>query len=539
MRDFRIAVTRLFPTPSFRTYLRTFMTSELSTSYFGSRHVQAVDLRHKTSNSSLASPTREHRSAAQHPRTMDPQLGSRPPSSIPSSPTSIQSSSSAIFERDIEPVVPPSPPILLNHHTHHHTPNPHRIPRAKGSEALEQSVPSVLDSAAAILSTLKIDVGDVADQVAVVAPATSSFSLDSMGGRSSGFASPIGSFRSRSPSPIGSRTGDGRGAEQLVLDISASSGLPPQLISSAVSSAPVSLLGLHVTSAVASPSSDSGSSTSASSPSSKSQVIPATTISQVHQPSVASMTTPTIIASSIAQKRVLPITAGSEESTEPPMATQAYPPAPPTTRPSPSSIPSSLPLQPLSLPSPHSISSTTSPISSPSSAHPTLSSHPPSPIQSAKKRLSFMSYSDLLSSTPSGLQPLSSLTTCANAVEPPPHIPSVSGLNLVNTIHAQQQQSSQSGPGSATPSLRGFPISLGGPTSGVTHAGMRDSISMLDNVGGEWERQGLGKGLEERLDALVIPPAGGLPLSPVWPAVHPHSVVGISSLMVKVLDVLS
>jgi len=30
---------------------------------------------------------------------------------------------------------------------------------------------------------------------------------------------------------------------------------------------------------------------------------------------------------------------------------------------------------------------------------------------------------------------------------------------------------------------------------------------MLDNIGGEWEKEGLGRGLEERLDALVIPPA--------------------------------
>ena len=47
----------------------------------------------------------------------------------------------------------------------------------------------------------------------------------------------------------------------------------------------------------------------------------------------------------------------------------------------------------------------------------------------------------------------------------------------------------------------------------MTHAGKRDSIAMLDNVGGEWEKQGLGKGLEERLEALVIPPSGGVALT--------------------------
>jgi len=37
--------------------------------------------------------------------------------------------------------------------------------------------------------------------------------------------------------------------------------------------------------------------------------------------------------------------------------------------------------------------------------------------------------------------------------------------------------------------------------------GKRNDITMLDNIGGEWEMEGLGRALEERLDALVIPPA--------------------------------
>ncbi|KDR77803.1 hypothetical protein GALMADRAFT_245905 [Galerina marginata CBS 339.88] len=57
----------------------------------------------------------------------DPRLGSRSPTSTPSSPTSIHSSSSAIFERDVEPLSPPSPPTHSgdNHnHNHTHTPPP-------------------------------------------------------------------------------------------------------------------------------------------------------------------------------------------------------------------------------------------------------------------------------------------------------------------------------------------------------------------------------------------------------------------------------
>lgn len=30
---------------------------------------------------------------------------------------------------------------------------------------------------------------------------------------------------------------------------------------------------------------------------------------------------------------------------------------------------------------------------------------------------------------------------------------------------------------------------------------------MLDSIDGEWEKEGLGRALEERLDVLVIPPA--------------------------------
>ena len=62
--------------------------------------------------------------------------------------------------------------------------------------------------------------------------------------------------------------------------------------------------------------------------------------------------------------------------------------------------------------------------------------------------------------------------------------------------------------------MHGF---LFGPTGGLTHLGKRDSIAMFDNVGGGWKKEGLGRGLEGRLDALVIPPAVVSPV--VSPAV--------------------
>jgi hypothetical protein len=166
-------------------------------------------------------------------------------------------------------------------------------------------------------------------------------------------------------------------------------------------------------------------------------------------------------------------------------------PSPIITTEHPPNLPSPIlsPSYPVTLPQ----SIISSPVLAPSSL-----SLPPSP-QFTKKRLSFMSYSDLLSSTPASTQPLSSLTTSASSTEPPPHIPGVSGLNIANAL------SHHLGSGS---SIHGSPF-----VAFSTHIGKRDSIAMLDNVGGEWEREGLGRGLEERLEALVIP--GAMIASPV------------------------
>lgn len=88
---------------------------------------------------------------------------------------------------------------------------------------------------------------------------------------------------------------------------------------------------------------------------------------------------------------------------------------------------------------------------------------------------------DLLSSTPASAIPLSSLTSSAVVSEPPPHIPSVMGLS-----QAHYAASSSGG------SIHGAP----------TFVLDRDGAVGVDDVGGEWEREGLGKGLEERLEAL-------------------------------------
>ena len=91
------------------------------------------------------------------------------------------SSSSAIFERDIEPIAP-SPP---------HPSHPHRTPRGKATGQLDHAVPTVLDSAATVLSSPTDD-----QVIAIVAPATSE--MAPLSGLSSRLSS-------RSPSPTRGR----------------------------------------------------------------------------------------------------------------------------------------------------------------------------------------------------------------------------------------------------------------------------------------------------------------------------------------------
>ncbi|KAJ6456376.1 hypothetical protein C8R45DRAFT_576933 [Mycena sanguinolenta] len=326
-----------------------------------SPNVPPIDLRHMTSATVLAL---DNRRASQHLQATV-RKGSKSPSSIPSSPTSVHSSSSAIFERDIEPihVSPIAPPGAKK--------DPHRIARSKNTESLDQSVPSVLDSAASILASMTSDEGD---SIAVIAPAplSSAGLLDqsTVRSRSSGFASPIGSFRSRSPSPS-PRSGN---RNSLLLNLPAGALLPPQPFSS---------------------------------------------------PSVP-----------------------SSPSSAPPTARQFDPITP--------------------------VSSVGDNGAFGAGARAASSS------SQANKRLSFVSYTDLLSSTPTATQPLSALTSPASS---PAHIPGVS-------ITDPSVGSASAYGGSGAPSLRNFGFGLG------------DEDRMMDDVGGEWEREGLGKGLEERLEAL-------------------------------------
>ncbi|PPQ75804.1 hypothetical protein CVT24_002685 [Panaeolus cyanescens] len=450
-----------------------------------------MDLRHMTSNGLLSSPTRDNHHAKTNPNRLSQHYRStdlKVAPSIPSSPTSIHSSSSAIFERDIEPIIPPSPPSTL-----HNPPNPHRIPRAKHTGQIEQSVPSVLDSAASVLATL--DDTDPADQVAVVAPMNITAEMgDSLGlglgGSSSlglslgmglpsqigqgatrsgsGFASPIGSLRSRSPSPLGMRLTGGTAGTSATATTTTQQSQPLNL------AIPVP----HQTS---------------------------------QQMSIGlSMEA---VSSSPPQPHSIPSRSPSMGSP----ATRARSISPSQNPQQPNS-PSLLPITMT-----HSTSSTHNPTS------PTTLSHPPSPAHGPKKRLSFMSYTDLLASTPSTTQPLSSLTSNASTSEPPPHIPTVSMVNVALSANASRAASVTGSPLSSpvslpgatgVPSLRNVSgvasvisqtsvsqshaSAVGGPVGGLTHPGMKESIALLDNVGGEWEREGMGLGLEERLGIVGV-----------------------------------
>ncbi|KAF8595114.1 hypothetical protein BDV93DRAFT_564715 [Ceratobasidium sp. AG-I] len=95
-------------------------------------------------------------------------------------------------------------------------------------------------------------------------------------------------------------------------------------------------------------------------------------------------------------------------------------------------------------------------------------SNPQLAAEAAQNRLSFMSYHDLLASTPLASVPLSAITSGQDA---PGHIPGVTGM------HGHGSSASEGGLGAAE--------GEGG------------------DVGGEFDREGLGRGLEERLEAVL------------------------------------
>lgn len=88
-------------------------------------------------------------------------------------------------------------------------------------------------------------------------------------------------------------------------------------------------------------------------------------------------------------------------------------------------------------------------------------------MSQASKRLSFVSYSDILNSAPLSTVPFSTIIT---SDELPPHIPAVLGQSVENV-----------------------------PGSGSSVVGSEGG----EWLGGEYEREGFGRGLEARLEAVL------------------------------------
>ncbi|KAH8110157.1 hypothetical protein DFH11DRAFT_809917 [Phellopilus nigrolimitatus] len=445
----------------------------------------AGDLRHITSIPNMAPPMKDRTVSASSDRSGRPmaahplmsvsasphRLGSRSPASIPSSPTSVHSSSSAIFERDIE-----LPPSHLAPHSH--PSNPHRTPRSKATEPIDASVPSVLDSAAALLTSPINELEDA--QIAIEAPAPTS-----------ALGSPVGRG-SRSPSPAASA--GGRAARtSMLLNL-------PSPVQSSIISVPLS------PASVTSSGGRFGASASGSPPRAGSQANSPPPLATNFSARPASP--PTSVGGSTAFESAAssPTTTTREHPSHPLPFPAVSPITPTTTNVFGSSQLTSQPSSPtrgahVSLPTSHPHQSQ-------------LSSHPPSPAQAAHKRLSFLSYNDMLASTPVATRPLASLTSPASA-DPPPHIPGVefcvgSGTNNFSSL-GSGMGSVGSGVGVGSRSVSATGSMAGSARTSLVLDGVLAAAAdvkeptggMGDDLGGEWEREGLGRGLEERLEALM------------------------------------
>ena len=290
------------------------------------------------------------------------------------------SSSSAIFERDIEPI----PTLSLAAPSPTHVVNPHRIPRGKATEAIETSVPSVLDSAINALNDDPCTVTVLSSAPLLVC--------------SPGLHSSPGSGTSSGSPPVMSLLLQGMGVGGLVS-------------ASASVSGAASVSGF--TSGFASP------------------------IASSRAPSPARSVSPLGDAS------------GSPTRT---MAISSFTNAPAS------------PVKKASVPGPVN--------------------HSPQAVKSTN-RLSFISYTDLLTSAPIAAQPLSAVLA-PGALEPQTH---------VVVVNDEDSGSTRGRPGYAG--------SVMGDTKG-DRGGEKDvdSLGVVGLGGGEWEREKMGWGLEERLERL-------------------------------------
>ncbi|ODN84332.1 hypothetical protein L202_00305 [Cryptococcus amylolentus CBS 6039] len=386
--------------------------------------------------------------------------------SRPSSPSSIHSSGSAIFERDIEH--PPLPSLALGANPPHspHTLNhkPSRVLHLSHGSNLDHTVPAVLDDAVEAL-TLGGATSRGLEGLEIEAPTgnpagmtrQSSTSLTSSAGRKlSTGPSAVWSPHSRSSSPVSTNS-----RPSSVASPHQSPPILAQLSPSQTFTAPPATFGAGRDSP-ASPTSPTAATASVPRPAAPRRI----------------STGPQLPGGWVKDSTITP---GEERSSSVPAPAAA---APLSGSPSPSPVPPHL---------------------SPSKSKP-------------HHRLSFVSYNDILLSVPTQVTSFGEITS---GTVSPDHLPGTVSPSLSSRSPAvgQGQVPSLNGFPSAANSLparqdAGSPVPASSLTSAAAAAGATGELNAGWEAGrggsgalglgeGEWQREGLGKGLEQRLEDLA------------------------------------
>jgi hypothetical protein len=406
--------------------------------------------------------------------------------SRPSSPSSIHSSSSAIFERDIE--LPAVPSLSLNPHpppVHTLSHKSSRLSHLSHGSALDHTVPAVLDDAVEALTGTGASSRGLAG-LEIEAPAAAgvgmarqnSATIPGMPGRkiSSGPLPQLSSSRSPSPISINSRGSSVVSPAQsppILGQLQSHQQQQQQSLAGPVSPvSPTPATANAAASVVAGmnrPPMGSRMSTGQQLPGGwssawKTDEEPAPPVEEVSRAALRclSPSDPSLTGLQTAKPVVLPAAALSPSAVSP------------TAAPPPAAIPAHL-----------------------------------TPTKD-KRRISFISYNDLLLSVPTAVTPLEEFTSGNIS---PEHLPGTISPAVVSRSPVVPGPSLASGlPGGPTgaghaPGEAGS----GAPGSGIGHksswdaamGGTGQSRAGLGFAEGEWQREGLGKGLEQRLEDLV------------------------------------
>ncbi|KAG8854289.1 hypothetical protein FRB96_007694 [Tulasnella sp. 330] len=469
--------------------------------------------------------------------------------SMPASPTSIHSSSSAIFERDIEV----APKNVLGVSPNHHTQvakDPHHTARAIAHEPLENAVPSVLTAAVAALGEYEGSSKDGKDakrgmsheEISVIAPvpqspntwptstSASTISKYGMSRSPSPHALPLplpgaastssgASTPGSSPSRVGSRQPTNLAQRIAEANAAPTSSQPSPVVPGAF---PVST----AAAATLPPPTLNTSLTPATDPGHAPHFTESNVASRGSTPGVIGIVPPTPNTNSFSfsafHSDVAPVS-GSPPSAAPSPLVLTPPPGTVGSRSAisqnsrtsrPTSLYEELSLSPLVVTSamdePLEVPADVEPIALSGHAHlhsppspqvvpHTLRDTSNSPSNAASKRLSFISYNDLLNSTPISSYPLSNLTSPNTE---PTHQIEVSVSNgrpklgsRGSTLNNRTSPTSEIFGSGFLGAIEGGEV----PGAATAHGNSHD----LGPKGGEWERGGFGTGLEERLEAAL------------------------------------